>query len=205
MYGPGHISYFDYLVLGIILISVIQAAITGFIRELLSLVGLIVAFIVASMFGDRLTPYLIGAIPIERVASAVSYLLVFCGVSLILGMLVKIISFLARKAIDAGINHTLGALFGFLRAFIVLVVPFYYATLYIKEDMFGTWLTKSISYPFLHHSAEILRKLMPDSMQPEEKEPVINEKTMDSLKKSVEPLKETFENGGKPISLIPQN
>ncbi len=210
MFGPGHISYFDYLVLAIVLISVLQAAITGFVRELLSLGALIAAFIIASIFGDRLTPYIIGAVPIDRVASSLSYLAVFMGASLILGMLVKIISYFISKSVDGGINHGVGALFGLLRATIVLVVPFYYATMYVKDDMFGPWLTHSYSYPFLRSGAKVAEAILPHNMRPDVKEPIISEKTMRSLKQSVAPLKDSFENAkpidlSKPIPLMPED
>ena len=209
MYGPGHISYFDYLVLAIILISIIQAAITGFVRELLSLGALIAAFIIASIFGNRLTPYIIGAVPIDRVASSLSYLAVFMGASLILGILVKIISYFIGKAVGGGLNHGLGAFFGLIRATIILVVPFYYATMYVKDDMFGSWLTHSISYPYLRSGAKFAKAVMPASMQPDVKEPVITKKSLQSLEHSVAPLKDSFENGkpidlSKPIPLMPE-
>ena len=56
-------TIFDYVVLFILVSSVVISTMRGLVKEILSLVGWVAAFVVANAFGAKLAPMLPSVIP----------------------------------------------------------------------------------------------------------------------------------------------
>jgi membrane protein required for colicin V production len=79
------VTIFDYLVLFILISSVLISTLRGLVKEILSLVGWVAAFVVANAFGAKLAPMLPSVIPGETVKLIVAFIALFLGVRVLMG------------------------------------------------------------------------------------------------------------------------
>jgi len=115
------VTIFDYLVVFILAASIVISMLRGLMKEILSLVSWIVAFVVANLFGGDFAPLLPHAIPGAALRLIVAFLILFIGVRLLMGLLMM--------AVDAAINAAgltladrgLGGLFGLARGIVIVL------------------------------------------------------------------------------------
>lgn len=114
-------TIFDYLVLFVLVSSVIISTLRGLVKEILSLAGWVVAFVVANAYCAKLAPLLPALIPGATVRLIVAFIAMFLGVRVLMGLL--------SLAIGAVINATgltladrgLGGLFGLARGIVIVL------------------------------------------------------------------------------------
>lgn len=116
-------TIFDYIVLGIVFVSVLLSVTRGVVREVVSLLGWIIAFFVASHYAANFEPWL----PRTIEDGSVRMLIVFAATFFVALMVVMLGSMLLSKLVRSVglglIDRILGAVFGFARGvFIVLVM-----------------------------------------------------------------------------------
>lgn len=112
---------FDYLVILILLCSIVISTFRGLVREVLSLVSWIVAFMVANAYGESLSILLPDVIPGGLTRLIVAFLALFIGA--------RILMSLVTMAVDAGIRSVgltvvdrgLGGLFGLARGVVIVM------------------------------------------------------------------------------------
>lgn len=113
---------FDYAVLGIIGVSVLLSVLRGFLREVMALLAWVVAFWVANLLTDAVAPLLPAAIPSPELRLLAAFIILFF-VTLLLMTLLAITIGQFLKVIGVGPwDRALGALFGFARGMIMVLV-----------------------------------------------------------------------------------
>jgi membrane protein required for colicin V production len=113
---------FDYAVLIIIGISIVVSMMRGAVREVLSIVGWVLAFYVARTFASQLTPLLPADIPTEPLKILAAFSILFLGVLLVASLLSIALSGLFKKMGLGWFNRFVGALFGFARGLLIVCV-----------------------------------------------------------------------------------
>jgi membrane protein required for colicin V production len=108
-------TWFDYIVLGIIGVSVLFSIIHGLVRELLSLASWIIAFGVAQYYADTLAPLLPVALTNPAARLLLAFLAIFIAVLIATTLVAIVISGLLRRAGFSSMDRMLGAVFGFVR------------------------------------------------------------------------------------------
>jgi membrane protein required for colicin V production len=134
-------NWVDYVILAIFLFSMLAGLSRGFVREMISLITLIAAFVVATMFSNAVAQAFTSAPSVQSMvgqassamgvnasqsvsyaAIAISFALLFAG-TVLLG---SIVSYFVGIAFQTGIlgfgNRILGAGFGLVRGFIMNLV-----------------------------------------------------------------------------------
>ncbi|MGH8445459.1 MAG: CvpA family protein [Solimonas sp.] len=115
-------TWIDYCIVALALVSVLVGILRGFTREVLSLASWIVAFIVAALFGGQAAGLLEGHIADPALREAVACGLVFFA-TLVVGAIVTHIAVQAvRDSRFSASDRTLGGGVGVLRAAIVVVL-----------------------------------------------------------------------------------
>jgi len=149
------LSYFDYFVIGIIILSGFTSFFRGFIQESLSLLLWIIAF-AASMFLDvYLDPYFLDYIQNPEIRRILIIVLVFVSIIFFGGFLVKAIRSLAHWSGMNGLDRLLGILFGLLRGMVLIVVIYLVIPNQFKQSNF---ILESKSYHYLEKYVPMAEK-----------------------------------------------
>ena len=114
-------TIFDYIVLFILVSSVVISTMRGLVKEILSLLGWVAAFIVANAFGAKLAPMLPSAIPGEALRLIVAFIALFLGVRVLMGLLALAIGALIEASGLSLADRGLGGLFGLGRGIVIVL------------------------------------------------------------------------------------
>lgn len=120
----------DAATAGVILLSAILAYSRGFVREVLSIAGWVLAAIIAFIFADRAEP-LIKEIPVVgqylqscELSILAAFFAVFAVALIVVSIFTPLFSNLVQKSALGGFDQGLGFLFGVLRGAILVAVAF---------------------------------------------------------------------------------
>ena len=112
----------DFIVLGVIFISIFVSILRGFVKEALSLAGWLVSLWVAMTFSSGMAELFGNSIkdPTLRLLAAFVTLFVL---SLIIGAIINFfaIQFVQRAGLT-GVDRTIGGVFGFLRGILLVTI-----------------------------------------------------------------------------------
>jgi membrane protein required for colicin V production len=112
---------FDYVVLAIVVASVVVSTLRGLVREVLSLVAWLAAFVIANRYGTDLAELLPQVVPAGTLRLVAGFAILFVGTllfsSLVNVAIAHIISALGLKVVDRG----LGGLFGLARGVLIVM------------------------------------------------------------------------------------
>ena len=114
-------TIFDYVVLFILVSSVVISTMRGLVKEILSLLGWMAAFIVANAFGAKLAPMLPSVIPGEALRLIVAFIALFLGVRVLMGLLALAIGALIEASGLTLADRGLGGLFGLGRGIVIVL------------------------------------------------------------------------------------
>jgi membrane protein required for colicin V production len=115
------VTIFDYVVLFILASSVVISTMRGLVKEILSLLGWVAAFIVANAFGAKLAPMLPSVIPGEALRLIVAFIALFLGVRVLMGLLALAIGALIEATGLSLADRGLGGLFGLGRGIVIVL------------------------------------------------------------------------------------
>jgi len=115
-------TIFDFVVLIIIVVSVLLSIVRGIVRESLSLAGWVVAYMVAKIFAKDFVTVLPLSITDESLRMVVSFSAVFLVVLIVMSMVTMLASVLIRTVGLGSADRLLGALFGFARGLLVVLL-----------------------------------------------------------------------------------
>lgn len=114
-------SWLDYAILGVLAVSVVWGIWRGFVREVISLAGWVLAFLAANAVAGPLGDALPTSFSSPEVRVLAAFLIVFIftlSIATVAGML---LSRLLKAAGLGGLDRTLGGLFGLARGVVILL------------------------------------------------------------------------------------
>ena len=156
------ITWLDFLLLGVMMISGLLAMIRGFMREVLSIIAWAAAAAATILLYNRLLPIAKANISNDMLATGV----VVGGVFLITLLLVSIITVrISDMILDSRIgalDRTLGFLFGLARGLLIVVVAYEFFIWLVPEKQRPDWIQQAKSRAVLDASGEWLKGLLPD-------------------------------------------
>lgn len=166
-------NWADYTILAVVLVSVVIGALRGFTREILGVLGWVLAFWAAAHFAADAAEWLAPRIETPAVRKAVAFGGVFLGVLLLAAIATFLLTMLIRESPLAGIDRTLGGGFGFLRGlFVIAVLLMVAGTTAARDD---PWWQQSVLVPHLEWMADGLHAITPKRwlqvLEPEPKAP----------------------------------
>ncbi len=152
-------NFFDYILITVVGLSMVLSLWRGFVREIISLVGLVLAFFLASRFAGDASGLLDQWITQNNLANIAAFVLIFVLVMFIVGA----IGFIVRKLVDmaalTATDRTLGMFFGAARGMLLIGTAFLMYTAYAKPDM--PFLQKSLLTPYAIQLSEVIGKTIP--------------------------------------------
>ncbi len=114
-------TWFDYVVIAILGLSVLLAVIRGAVREITALAGWAAALILSGLFAQELAQWLPASLS-QVLRAIIAYLIIFLGVLLLSGVTGLLLAKLFRAAGLGLADRALGALFGLLRGAAIVFV-----------------------------------------------------------------------------------
>ena len=143
----------DWIIIVVLSVSILLSLWRGFVREALSLLGWIAAFVVAHTFVDRLAVELAGAIANVTGRYIAAYALLFVSTLVVFTLAVKVATGLVRAAGLSVLDRLLGTVFGFARGVIIILVAAYVIRQLVPpEDQ--QWMYQSVLMPHLNMLAD---------------------------------------------------
>ncbi|WP_027955195.1 CvpA family protein [Halobacillus kuroshimensis] len=138
----------DLLLLFLLFIGILTGLKRGFILQLFHLIGFIVAFVVAVIYYDDLSPKLtlwvpypelpadatwavfLDNLPLEQAFyNAVAFAILFFGAKIVLHIIASMLDFVSELPILNSLNTLLGGILGFVENYVILFVVLYIAAL----------------------------------------------------------------------------
>ncbi|KIF82268.1 CvpA family protein [Noviherbaspirillum autotrophicum] len=114
-------TIFDYLVLFVLICSVVISILRGLVKEILSLLGWVVSFVVANAYGDDLAKLLPEVIPGAVTRLIVAFIVLFIGVRLLMKLLTMAIEAAIKASGLTLADRGLGGLFGLARGLVIVL------------------------------------------------------------------------------------
>lgn len=114
-------TWLDYAVLGVLVISIAWGVWRGLVREIISLLGWLVAFLAANLFAGPLSMHLPETVPTPELRAIGAFLIVFIAALVVTTLLGVVLSHLVKAVGLGGLDRTLGALFGVARGVLAVV------------------------------------------------------------------------------------
>lgn len=156
-------TQFDYIVLVIVLLSVLLGWWRGLVYEVLSLLSWITAYFVAKSWAAEFTPYMPEVLESDTLKNAAAFVAVFVTTLILCGIAAWALNKLIRSfGLDWRTDGVLGAFFGFLRGWMLVLVIVLLASL-TKLPQTPMWRDALLSKP-LQNVALLARDLLPDEM-----------------------------------------
>lgn len=174
----------DILVLVVLLISGLIAFLRGFIREVLTIAGVVGGLAASYVGGPLLIPFMNGwmgvkegeepgrlfdILPLDLVANIVSYGLIFIVVVIALSVLSHFLAETARSIGLGAIDRTLGFVFGLVRGLVLLAILYLPLHLFIDKEAKAAWFGDSKTHFYLERLSQSMAELIPQSATDEAK------------------------------------
>lgn len=157
----------DLLLLLLLILGIFTGFKRGFILQLFHIIGFIVAFVVAVMYYDDLSPRLnlwvpypalpedsswavfTESMPLEQAFyNAVAFAVLFFGVKIILHIIASMLDFVSELPVLNSLNTILGGILGFIETYVITFVVLYIAAL-VPLEIVQNSLNSSIIAEFI--------------------------------------------------------
>lgn len=152
-------NYFDYILITIVGLSMVLSIWRGFVREIISLIGLVLAFFIAGRMSGDVGALLHDWIEISAIANVAAFVLIFVTTMIAVGLISAFIRKLVDMADLTATDRTLGVFFGAARGVLLIGVAFLAYTSYAKPDQ--TWMQKSLLTPYVLQLSDLIGKTIP--------------------------------------------
>ena len=114
-------TLFDYIVLLILLCSVVISTMRGLIKEILSLVSWVVAFVLANAYSELVSGWLPAVFPGQIVRLIVAFLALFIGVRLLMALVMRAVDAIIKASGMSLADSGLGGIFGLARGCVLVL------------------------------------------------------------------------------------
>lgn len=152
---------FDYIVLFVLICSVLISMMNGLVKEAISLLGWVLAFVAANSYGEPLAKLLPESLSGTATRLIVAYLVLFIGVRLLTWLLGKVLEGLVKAGGLTIADRGLGGIFGLARGMvIVLAVVLLCGMTAVPQQPF--WRNALLS-PMAETAARTVKPFLPSS------------------------------------------
>jgi membrane protein required for colicin V production len=124
---------FDILIIVILGYSLVRGLFRGLVKELSSIVGVLGGFYAAYTYYNVLAGWLSRLIHDISYLNILSFLIIFCGVLIIVGVLGVIIKYLLNIAFLGWIDRIGGVVFGVLKGILIVSILFITLTAFLPK------------------------------------------------------------------------
>jgi membrane protein required for colicin V production len=135
----------DWIILLALVISVVQAASSGFFQEAFGIAGLVFGYLLAAWQYPRLAGHFAAYISSKWLGEIVAFLAIFFGVMILAGILGKIVRWIVKEAGLRLIDRFFGGILGLLRGCLLIAIVLVSMTAFTPTSK---WLQGSALAPY---------------------------------------------------------
>ncbi len=154
-------NWLDYAVIGVFAVSMVFGAWRGLVREVISILGWVIAFLAANLLAGPLGPAMPEAIPSPELRVAAAFVAVFIASLIVTSLVGLLLSKIVRAVGLGGVDRTLGTAFGATRGLLIVMAAALLAGL-TRAPAQPYW-RDSASGPLLAQAAGMLKPLLPQT------------------------------------------
>ena len=162
------VTLFDYIYIILTILFIIQGALKGFVLNILSAAKWILAYVVTIYIFPKAKPYVDDIIDNEYVLDIV----LGVGIFVVIIFLILLINKALSKAVSYSgigtIDKVFGFLFGFVKAYIVVVCLYTAAHIVYNHDKWPINLDDSLTFTWVEKGSNYLIKEFPDEKEYED-------------------------------------
>jgi membrane protein required for colicin V production len=115
------ISTLDWLIIAVVIISTLLSLKRGFVKEVLSLLTWVIAFVVAIKFSDNMQALLMDQVQSDQIRYIVSFVSLFVASLIICALVSYLIGSLIQVTGLSSTDRVLGMVFGFAKGGLIVV------------------------------------------------------------------------------------
>ncbi len=143
--------------------SIVRGLFRGLVKEVSSIIGVLGGFYAAYSYFPMVAKLLSGIIQEESYLNILSFMIIFCGILLLISILGVVIKYLLNIAFLGWIDRICGVGFGLIKGVLIITVIFIILTTFLSK---GTPLIKkSILVPHVIWISEQMVGLVSDDMK----------------------------------------
>ena len=158
------INVTDMVILGLLLVSGLLALSRGFVKEVLSIAGWVVAAFAALTWFPLAQPYLQRYVDQALIAGGIAFVVIFV---VVLTLASGLSSFISRRVQGSEIgilDRSLGFLFGLARGVFVIALAYLVLVQFMPSKEQPDWLRQARAMPAIEYSAALLARLAPEDV-----------------------------------------
>ncbi len=152
----------DFILIGIIAFSSIISILRGFMKEMISLLTWVAAFLVALFYCTHLAPLVPASVDIPSARLAIAFVSLFIVTLIVGGIINAVVGLLVKKTGLSGSDRSIGVVFGLARGvFLVCVLMLLGSLTPMPQD---SWWKESQMIRYLTPVAQTIANLLPQDM-----------------------------------------
>lgn len=136
----------DWLIAGVVLLSVVQAAAQGFLYEAFSLAGVVIGYLAAVWWYGWAAEWFTPVVKTAALANVAGFITIFVGIVLLAGIAGRIARAGAKAVGMRWFDRVLGGAFGFIRGILFITVLLLGVASWSPDS---TWLARSQFAPYM--------------------------------------------------------
>ncbi len=135
----------DLIILVALLLSVIQAASSGFFQEAFGIAGLVFGYVLAAWQYEQLAGHFAAYMSSKWLGEIVAFLAIFFGAMILAGILGKIVRWIVKEAGLSVVDRFFGGVLGLLRGCLLIAIVLVSMTAFTPTSR---WLQNSALAPY---------------------------------------------------------
>ena len=155
-------NWFDFAVLGLLALSALLAMARGFVKELLSLAGWIIAAIVTFIALPYVREPVRNIVKSQTIADIGSGIVIFLVVLVICGLITHTLTRRLPSGTFGFVDGLLGLVFGLARGALLVSLAYLLLNFAFKSDNLPPWVLEAKTKPYLDQGKDILQRLNPE-------------------------------------------
>lgn len=156
---------FDIFVGVILVYGLVRGLFRGLVKEVSSIIGVLGGFLAAYSFYGVVAGYLTGLVSSPTYRNLLAFLIIFCGVVVVVNVLAVIIKYLLKIVFLGWLDRLGGVVFGCVKGALIVAVLFLALTAFLPK---GTPLIKdSVTAPYVAMVSEKLATVVSSDIKRE--------------------------------------
>ncbi len=154
---------FDVFIIIVLGYSIVRGLFRGLVKEVSSIIGVLGGFYAAYSYYPMVAKLLSGLIAEQSYLNILSFLIIFCGILIIISILGVVIKYLLNVAFLGWIDRVCGVGFGLIKGVLIVTVLFIILTTFLTKG--APLIKKSILAPHVIWISEKMVGLVSEEMK----------------------------------------